>query len=84
MFKSFKWLYLVYVCTLLCFISYHIGLAQRHDKPYYNSTHVLCKDNIKETAWVSYKKGELRCFFEGREYPHRAKSAHIEFDDSTN
>jgi len=44
--------------------------------------HNLCFDTDKYEAWVAHKNGELRCFFEYREYPHKVKASYI--DEVTN
>ena len=43
--------------------------------------HHLCKDTRTHTAWLARKDGEIRCFLEQDDYPHRAKGTHI--DDYT-
>jgi len=40
--------------------------------------HTLCFDTKKEYAWVAYKDGQIRCFLEHKEYPHRARGSFIE------
>ena len=42
--------------------------------------HWLCKDTKHQTAWVARRDGELRCFLEGDNYPHRAWGRNIDAD----
>ena len=40
--------------------------------------HSLCKDTKNKTAWVARRQGEIRCFLENDDYPHRAWGSNIE------
>ena len=40
--------------------------------------HSLCKDTKNKTAWVARRQGELRCFLENDDFPHRAWGSNIE------
>jgi len=42
------------------------------------TTHHLCKDTDTREAWLSKRNGELRCFLEHKEFPHRAKGYNID------
>jgi len=43
--------------------------------------HPLCKDTKARTAWVARKNGEVRCFLEQDEYPHRAKGSYLDYTE---
>ena len=40
--------------------------------------HEMCYDTSKYEAWVAHKHGEMRCFFEYREWPHKVKASNID------
>ena len=40
--------------------------------------HPLCFDTDKYEAWVAHKNGELRCFMEYRDFPHKVKASYID------
>jgi hypothetical protein len=41
-------------------------------------SHDLCHDTPTQTAWVAYRKGEVRCFLEYKEFPHKVKASYID------
>jgi hypothetical protein len=45
-------------------------------------SHDLCHDTPTQIAWVAYRKGEVRCFMEYKEFPHKVKAAYL--DNSVN
>lgn len=69
----------VLAVLLLCFFSYNAGLfkAKQEYDNLHPKQHDLCYDNEKQIAWIAEKDGELRCFLEYREYPHRVKAANL-------
>ena len=40
--------------------------------------HALCFDTDKYEAWVAHKNGELRCFMEYKDFPHKVKASYID------
>jgi hypothetical protein len=41
-------------------------------------SHDLCHDTPTQVAWVAYRKGEVRCFMEYKEFPHKTIASNIE------
>jgi hypothetical protein len=40
--------------------------------------HDLCHDTKTQTAWIARRNGDLRCFLEQKEFPHRVKGAYLD------
>ncbi len=72
----------VYATILLCGIygGYYIGTFDLHRSKSEQLDHPLCYDTKRQSAWIAKKNGELRCFLEGKEYPHRVKAANIDYE----
>lgn len=44
--------------------------------------HDLCHDTKTQIAWIGRRHGEIRCFLEEKNYPHRVKASYL--DNSPN
>jgi len=76
--KSFN--FLVYLGSLVLALwgglqVYHTELNEALKA---RESHDLCHNTPTQLAWVAYKAGEVRCFLEGREYPHRIKAGNLD------
>ena len=73
MFKYIEYGLVVLVQLAALFVAFHYGrYLERTTVPqYYATEHPLCKGSDREEAWVAYKNGQLRCFKESLNYPHR-------------
>ena len=40
--------------------------------------HEHCYDTKTHEGWVAHKNGEIRCFMENRQYPHRVRGSYID------
>ena len=71
---------LLVICVALgyCYGSYVV--YQQETKAYKKQleSHDLCHDTPTQLAWVAYKNGEVRCFLEYREYPHKIKAGNLD------
>lgn len=71
-------LVLVIVTVAFCWLTHTVYQQELRLQILQRESHPLCKDTKTQTAWVSYRDGEARCFLEYDEYPHRAKGYSIE------
>ena len=65
------------LCCLLGMLVGALGVQQKVEKPY--EEHPLCYDSKTQDAWIAYKRGEIRCFMEHKEYPHKSKGYNIDY-----
>lgn len=76
-------LYGLFVCISLGFGSwlfYQVGRNSAIAEIKEFEQHDLCYDTPKYEAWVAKKNGMYRCFMEWREYPHRVRASHIDYE----
>jgi hypothetical protein len=70
-------LLLVVVVVSFCCITHTVYQHELQLQILQRESHPLCKDTPTQTAWVSYRDGEARCFLEYDDFPHRAKGYSI-------
>lgn len=70
-------LYVASICGAVV-LGYNIGYFSHERDTKIDEQHPLCYDTRKEEAWVARKNGVMRCFMEGREFPHRSKGSYID------
>jgi len=71
-------LVLVIITVAFCWLTHTVYQQELQLQVMQRESHPLCKDTKTQTAWVSYRDGEARCFLEYDEYPHKAKGYNIE------
>jgi hypothetical protein len=68
----------VIVVTSLSFVlGVFVGTKETAVAGQQAESHENCHDSKTHEAWVAKKNGELRCFMEHKEYPHRAKGSQL-------
>lgn len=60
--------------------SYHIGYTEANVAYLSQESDYNCHNTPTQTAWVAHKNGELRCFLEKNEYPHRVIASALDVD----
>lgn len=78
-----KELYGILYCIFLglcCWLAFSQGQAYERMSRISLEQHDLCFDTKTHEAFVAKKNGELRCFLQQKEWPHKVKGYHIEYD----
>lgn len=62
----------------LSYMTYNIGYVQAKSEVHETEQHDDCHDTKTHEAWIAKKNGELRCFLESRQYPHRVRGTYLD------